>query len=244
MTDFLKLVMCNDMTEMQDKEDSDIMALPKKSDAVILAISHSEDTLINLRSKLTAIAETVNAGESIAVATAFAAAATQERRALQKALKEMQILEREAWEYFETGALALPDMDWKINVDPSPLSPKPLRTAYRRAEARNRLYKTDQALPSHSVWFTKHQLDFLPLVKATARVIGAERDLIGGGVWTATQLADLQTINTILSITAQLVNGGKSNIHLVAIARAQAVLVSRRDALRNLIVGRKRKRET
>lgn len=83
-----------------------------------------------------------------------------------------------------------------------------------RAEALNRLYKTDEALPFHPVWFTKHHLVCLPLAKAMARVIGAERDLIGGGVWTSTQLADLQSINNILTITAQIVKGGKSKIHL------------------------------
>lgn len=77
-----------------------------------------------------------------------------------------------------------------------------------------------------------------------ARVIDAGRGLIGGGVWTATQLADLQSINNILSITAQLVKGGKSKDQLRAINNAQAVLVSRRDALRNLIISRKCKRGT
>lgn len=60
-------------------------------------------------------------------------------------------------------------MDWKINIDPSPLSPKRLQTARRRAEALNRRYKTDEALPSHSVWFTKHYPVYLPLVKAMTR---------------------------------------------------------------------------
>ena len=75
-----------------------------------------------------------------------------------------------------------------------------------------------------------------------APVIGAERDLVEGGVWTATQLADLQSINEILSVTAQLVKGGKSKDQLRAISNAQAVLMSRRDSLRNLIISRKRKR--
>jgi hypothetical protein len=76
------------------------------------------------------------------------------------------------------------------------------------------------------------------------RVIGVERDLVGSGTWTATQLADLQSINKILPATTQIVNGRASNPFLPAITRAQAVLVCHRDTLRNLIVGRKRKRGT
>ena len=211
-------------------------------ETAILAISRREDTLTVLCSKLTAIAKVISAGQSVAVATAYAAAANQERRAVQKAINEMRPLEREAWDYFETGSLALPDMDWEIDIDPVFLSPKPLQTARRRAEALNRLYKTNKALPPHSVWFAKRYSVYLPLVKAMVRVIGAERDLVGGGVWTTTQLADLQSINNILSITAQLVKGGKSKDQLRAITNAQAILVSRRNNLRNLIVGRKRKR--
>ncbi len=64
-----------------------------------------------------------------------------------------------------------------------------------------------------------------------ARVIGAERDLVGGGVWTTTQLADLHSINKILSVTAETVKGRGSEPLLPAINRAQAVLVSRREKI-------------
>lgn len=59
------------MTEIQEKEEPDIMVLPKKSNAVISAIPHSEDTSTYLHSKLTVITEVCSDGESIAVATAF-----------------------------------------------------------------------------------------------------------------------------------------------------------------------------
>lgn len=59
--------------------------------------------------------------------------------------------ESEAWAWFESGSYALPDMDWTTDIGPTPLSPTPLKTARCRAEALNRLYKTDQAQPYHSV---------------------------------------------------------------------------------------------
>ena len=79
--------------------------------------------------------------------------------------------------------------------------------------------------------------------ESMARVIGAERDLVGGSILTATQVADLQSINKILSVTGQTMSGRASEPLKLAITRAQAVLVSHRDTLRNLILCRKRKRE-
>jgi hypothetical protein len=219
------------------------MSLPMRTGTAILAIPQSEDTLTILCRKLTTIAELVSAGQSVAVVTGYAAAASQEQRAVQKATRQMRPCEGRVWAWFEGGCI-LPDMDWTTNIGPTPLSSTPLKTAHRRAEALNRLYKTDQAQPHHSVWFTKYRPVHLPLVNAMARVIGAERDLVGGGVLTATQLADLQSINKILSVTAEIVKGHGSEPLLPAVNRAQAVLVSCRDTLRNLIVGRKRKRGT
>lgn len=243
-TGILERSMGNNTIHVQEQEGSEMMAIIKESGTAVLAIPPKEDTLIILCSKLTAIMEAVVAGQSVAVATAYAAATSPDRHALRRAISQMPPFEAKVWTWFATGSCALPDMEWKTSIDTTPRSPRPLMTAQRRAEALNRLYKTDQAHPPHWVWFTKHHSVYLPLVKAMARVIGAERDLIGGGVWTATQLADLQSINNILSVTAQIVKGNKHKPQLRAITRAQAVLVSYRDNLRNLVVGRKRKRST
>ncbi|MCJ1362665.1 hypothetical protein MMC16_001771 [Acarospora aff. strigata] len=234
--------MDDDTPDTQEGKELETIASPTTSDAAIFDLPQSKDTLTTFCYKLTAVADVITAGKSVAVATGYAAITNQEQRPVQKATAEMTPSESDAWTWFKTGSYTLPDLDWNTSVDPKPLSAKPLKTARRRAEALNRLYKTDQAQPAHSVWFTKHHLVHLDLVKAMARVIGAERDLVGGGVWTATQLADLQSINKILAVTAQFVNGRGSQPLLPAIARAQAVVVTRRDALRNQIVGRKRKR--
>lgn len=153
----------------------------------------------------------------------------------------MRPSEAQQWAWYQKGC-TLPDMNWETDIDLAPLSLKPLKTSRRRAEALNRLYRTDKAQPGHVVWFTKHHLPCLPLVKAMARVIGAERDLVGGGVWTATQLADLESINKFLYVTGQIVSGCASEPLLPLIARARDILVSHRETLRNLIVDRKRKR--
>jgi len=86
-------------------------------------------------------------------------------------------LEREYWEAFLRGFILLPDIDWSVDRKDEPTSKKSLNRARRRAEALNRLYGTDQARPSHSVWFVKNHMEYLPLVKAIARVIGMKRQM-------------------------------------------------------------------
>ena len=83
----------------------------------------------------------------------------------------------EYWRAFLRGSIRLPDIDWSVAREDEPTSKKSLKTARRRAEALNRLYGTDQARPSHSVWFVKNHIEYLPLVKAMARVIGMERQM-------------------------------------------------------------------
>jgi hypothetical protein len=91
------------------------------------------------------------------------------------------------------------------NSLPPPTSAKPLKTARRRAEALNRLYETDRAHEGHVVWITKNNIGLLHLVQAMARVIGEERNLVGGcGGWSATQLADLQSIKNPLYLWADM----------------------------------------
>lgn len=65
----------------------------------------------------------------------------------------------------------------------------------------NRLYGTDRACPSHSVWFTKNHRLYLPLVNAMARVEGMERQsgFNGGDKDDRSNLADLQTIKKIIA---------------------------------------------
>ncbi|KAL8799638.1 MAG: hypothetical protein Q9182_005740 [Xanthomendoza sp. 2 TL-2023] len=107
-------------------------------------------------------------------------------------------------------------------LDPEPTSARPLKNAKRRAEALNRLYTTDQARPGHVVWFTRHHVYLLPLVKAVARVIGAERDICGGDKGAA--MAELQTVNAVLGVLGEVISNGKGGVDDNLIARVQAVL--------------------
>jgi hypothetical protein len=132
---------------------------------------------------------------------------TLQRAVGKAALAQMRPMERESWEAYLREAIQLPYIDWNVNQDLAPLSKKPLRTARRRAQALNRLYRTDQACPPHSVWFTKNHRLYLPLVIAMARIEGIERQLgyNGGDKDDGSNLADLRTIKKIIA--------SASNVH-------------------------------
>jgi hypothetical protein len=124
----------------------------------ILPIPQSEDSVAVFQQKLSALADAVSRGQSIAVATNFAVSKTQERNSTEKAVADMPPQELEAWKHYSNGKYPLPKIDWDSNRDEMPTSTKPLRVAHRRAEALSRLYKTENADPTHSVWFTKNEL--------------------------------------------------------------------------------------
>jgi len=208
---------------------SNVLPLPRPGDSASLLLS-----------KLQALKEVVLRHQSIAAATNYAAVVMQERDSTKNAIEQMPESELEAWELYAAGKYVLPTIDWNSNRDAIPTSQKALKSARRRAEALNYLYQTDQAGPAHSVWFTRCHPSHLPLIKAMARVIGTERNITGGNCLTATQLADLQSINKILSLSGQMVLGMAQPPD---ITMAQQVLGSRREELRALIVGRSKKRK-
>jgi hypothetical protein len=209
-----------------------------------LAIPQSDDSSADVARKLTALAEAVRCGQSIAAVTNYAASMTQEREPMNIAVTQMTEQEYEAWSLYTAGKYPLPKIDWNSSHDPAPTSTKPLRIARRRAEALNQLYNTEKADPGHSAWFTKHELVHLPLVKAMARIIGAERNLVGGQyALNATQVADLQTINRILSVTTEILKESRRNPMSAEISSAQRVLVSQRDILREMLANNERKRK-
>ena len=75
--------------DAQEQEESETIALPVKSELVILAIPQNQDNLKILCSKLTAIADVLTSGRSVAVATGYSAAANQEQCAVRKAIAQM-----------------------------------------------------------------------------------------------------------------------------------------------------------
>lgn len=209
-----------------------------------LPIPRVGDPAALLHSKLTALAEAVVGGQSIALATKFAAVDIQERNATKNAVNQMSPVEHNCWQAYIENRLQLPSINWSCDHDTIPTSVKPLRKARRRAEALNYLYKTNLAGPGHSVWFMANYPKYLPLVQAMARVIGADRNLLGGQcTMNATQLADLQSINRILSISGQILAENGSDIFSSNIAEAQRILGAEREKLRSLLGGREKKRK-
>jgi hypothetical protein len=209
-----------------------------------LPIPQKGDSIAVLQLKMTALAEAVRRGQSVAFVTNYTASTNQERDATKKAVAEMRRQELEAWTLYSQGKYPLPTIDWNASREPAPTSTRTLRIAQRRAEALNRLYKTEKADQGHSVWFTKNESAHLPLVKAMARVIGAERDLLGGQcALSSAQVADLQSINEILSVSSQILAESGRNTMSAAISSAQQVLSSQRNMLYEILGGNRRKRK-
>ena len=146
--------------------------------------------------------DTVSSDRSIADATNFQATAVPlGKNVVEAARAQMPLMEHEYWEAFLQRSVRLPDVDWSVDREDKPTSKKPFKRARRRAEALNRLYGTDQARPSHSVWFVKNHIEYLPLVKAMARVIGMEKQMgfDRSSRGDALDLADLHTTRSVIS---------------------------------------------
>lgn len=74
-------------------------------------------------------------------------------------------------------------------------------------------------------------------MKAVARIIGVERDIVGGGQGAVTgggALADLQTVNEILRVLGEFLEKQKGAIDGTLVAQAQAALGAERRRLREL----------
>ncbi|KAL3420695.1 hypothetical protein PVAG01_07140 [Phlyctema vagabunda] len=196
-----------------------------------LSVPQEEDCVVDVISKLTAIVDTVRGARSIAGLTTDSITRDHVRNPEMIAQSQMRPDEYDSWTTFNDGLWHLPELDWEANQLPPSKSPKSLKLARRRAEALNRLYKTDRAHEGHVMWITQNMIEFLPMVKATARVIGAEKNLVGGGEWHANQLEDLQSVNRILSISTQICQGKKSKLIQLKMAETQQVLGDYRKTL-------------
>ena len=144
--------------------------------AVLLPPSEN-DSLSVLTVKLSSFIYVVHAGHSIAAATGFLPSRSDGSSSEFVAVEGMAPQERECYNVWkEKGPLSLPIIDWANHRGHTPTSQRPLKKAQRRAEALNRIYGTDKAEPCHYTYFVQTHSPSLPLVKAIARVIGAEKN--------------------------------------------------------------------
>ena len=203
-----------------------------------LLLPHEYDSPKILTEKFSRIITVVSSGRSIAAATGFLATDKPCRDPFAKAKSEMTPTEFEFWDSYDKGQCAqLPVIQWESDFDPIPTAAKSLKIAQRRAKALNRLYKTDLAQAGHAVWFTRNHEVLLPLVKAEARIIGAEIDLScqGKGKVAGAALDDLQTVNRLLSFVGGMLCKGMRDISGKVAARLQTVLVQERNRLRDIV---------
>ncbi|KAH8802677.1 hypothetical protein F5884DRAFT_802701 [Xylogone sp. PMI_703] len=170
---------------------------------VTINIPSLEDSVPATLANWDAILETVKAGRSIAGATGYSATPHLGKNEKTIAESQMTPQEHQMWTGFNDGRVNLPALDWATNRLSPPTSKGSVKVIPRRVEALNRLYKTNQADAGHIAWIMEKELLLLPLIKAMARVIGAEKDLAGSKECQEGQLAEIQSINRILYYSAQ-----------------------------------------
>lgn len=82
-----------------------------KNPSNILPIPQEGDSIAVFQQKLSALAEAVHRGQSIAIVTNFAMSKTQEWNCTEKAVAEMHPHELEAWNLYTAGKYPLPKID-------------------------------------------------------------------------------------------------------------------------------------
>ncbi|KAL8671083.1 MAG: hypothetical protein Q9168_004408 [Polycauliona sp. 1 TL-2023] len=216
-----------------DKSSNDTLASSHSIMTGPMLLPQYSDSPATLHAKLTTILSKVTSGQSLAAATSFIATPNIVHDPVTKATQAMDDNQRMQWDAYIANPGLLKPIDWTKDIEPAPTSKRPLQNAKRRAEALNRLYGTDKALPGNAVWFTKNHEHLLPLVKAMARVIGAERDICGGTHGLAK--ADLQTINAILKTVGAIAAKKDGTIKGSMLASVQGMLGAERQRLRGLL---------
>ena len=211
----------------------------------LLPLPTLEDSLETFQNTISTLAHLCYNGQNIAAATGYKACPVQERDNEKKVTQEMTPAEHTAYTAWKNGTMSsLPPMDWDKDKAVPPTgdtsnSAKSLKVAKKRAEALNRLYETTRADASHAVFWAQKYTQLLPLVKAVARIVGAEVAATGGNEnLNAEEWAELQTLGKIISIGSQYMQ--KQVKHSTAkkfINGNLQVLIARRQQLQNKVSG-------
>ncbi|EXJ86996.1 hypothetical protein A1O3_03953 [Capronia epimyces CBS 606.96] len=167
-----------------------------------LAVPTADDTPSTLVAKLDQIQQCLDDGGGLAAATDYSRSTISSQSVAEIARSEMTPVEARCWEAYVNGTCRLPAIDWDVDRGETPTSKKGLQKAGRRAEALNRLYGSDRAEPCHAVWFAVNHPVVLQVVKAMARVIGAE-SRSGQSEGVDSDLADLQTIRAVVATSME-----------------------------------------
>ncbi|KAK4995417.1 hypothetical protein LTR66_004761 [Elasticomyces elasticus] len=179
-----------------------------------LPIPEPTKDLVTIAKQLQNLCDATKTGKSLVAITASNPyKVSRSRTALnvdktleEKVISEMTPVERLQYDAWKTNPITLPPIDWTQDQLPPPRSNVQLKRYRVRAEALNRLYDTDRATIEHVAWITQNQISMLPLVKAIARIIGAETDARQG--YSPAVLAEVQILNEILAVSGKVVSNG------------------------------------
>ncbi|KKZ64770.1 hypothetical protein EMCG_09331 [[Emmonsia] crescens] len=184
------------------------------------------------------LARVVSDGKSVAVATWFEGAEYQERDPRKLAAMSSTPQELEQYDAWSAGGLCLPEFNWSMNVDDSPMSTSIVKSMQDRADAMNILWKTNKAKPHHALWLSDNWIVIVPLVSAVILVEKAKKDLkCGSQCFTADEMAEIQTIDKAFDQVTQffsLLNSRKAEYSEVTtrdVEYSMQILLARKLAI-------------
>ena len=140
----------------------------------------------------------LSVNSSLAAATGCQALELEEQTPESCSIIRITVPEQHYYKAWQAGKITtLPVVKWTVDRRDSPTSRRAVRKASRRAEALNHIYATDKAEPAHTVWFAEEHSMWLPLVKAIARLAGAERNKLAKTEG-STEMIELRTLRRIV----------------------------------------------
>ncbi|KAI1007649.1 hypothetical protein K3495_g580 [Podosphaera aphanis] len=209
--------------------------------APILYAPEPSDSLETVNYKINYLADAVKQGHSLAIRTGFSKAANPGCDPTSIARSSMDCEEAQQYDSWRAGKIKLPHVDWKVSRRAIIGGAKSQNRFEKRAAAMREIYRESNIDAENAFWFTTEHTYALPLVKAIARIHGAQRNLLGGQfTLTGMELAEVQTARKIVATAMENLNRVSRSINA-----ASKVIQARELVIKSKIAtGQKRKEPT
>nr|QED43031.1 hypothetical protein [Podosphaera virus A] len=190
------------------------------------------DNLETINLKMNYLADVVKQGHSLAVRTGFAKAANPGCDPVSIARSSMDREELTQYDGWKAGKVNLPIVDWIVSRRPIIGGSKSQSRFEKRAAAMREIYNEPSIDAENAFWFTTEHTYALPLVKAIARIHGAQRNILGGQFsLTGMELAEVQTARKVVAIAMDNLNRMSRSINAASkIIQARELVVKSKIA--------------
>lgn len=203
------------------------------------------DSLEVLTRKLTALAQVVENGKSVAVRTGYSGAAPTYRDPEKLAIETLTEVERRQYKAWVEGS-GMPVFDWEKNKEPVKGGDMARKRYERRALAMNKIWKVDCAVAENAMWACKRLSYMIPLITAMTKLETAATEVVGGiGSLSALDLAEVQTCRKAINISTSTMNAVMQCMHQLtsSLNSSMKILQAREHALEKKILAHKPKQD-